>query len=609
MLGAFFNLTDSIITKFAKQYVRQIQIESLPLWKGQATIDNINLNTDGINQSIIESGGLVMIQNISVSRISVKAPFTSPGTEPIRINLHSVDIRLQILDENEKDKNTEKKDEPEAPPPPPTQQPDQNQNQNQEQPQPENPSYIAKLTSNILICADGVFLGIIFNGFDIKLVATDLEIHILPNETKITAKNVRASGSNNQTNLKLNLNTLIIDIFSGQNPSTVVDIIDLTGQVVDTFDSNPRVFDIIKIPVTLHMIFEGQNILVHSDSDIQLTYDLDSIPSLINIINAFQSDKPAESTPLPNLNIQVQSATINFNISNSLGLVLKINEVNMNNGSFEVGSISAHLRIIDELTPIIDDFSITGTLKQIENVIFITADIDSIHISLDLNSDLLQLLKSIEIPQFPQKPERQSQPPQPQKPKLVFVDHSCLFSEIPVLKISQRIVDFSFEEPIIPTLFCFDDCVQRTKLQLRVWDPTFGTFIAVSSFESSSQMTTYRLPEDQLLPGQRWQLIFPEPLTFFPTFSEKSTIYYQTCESMANKLSVKAKINRIILSLSSFNFPIAGLSISDISATVDILPLLEVTKVNASLGLSALLTNFRNSTIVTISRIRITCQS
>lgn len=594
MLGAFFNLTDSIITKFAKQYIKQIQIESLPLWKGQATIDNINLNTDGINQTIIENGGLVMIKNITASRISVNAPFTSPGTKPIQVNLHSVDIRLQILDEsaNKEKENDNEKKESETPP-------DQKQekSQNQDQPQPENASYIAKLTSNILICADGVFLGLIINGFDIKLVATDLKIHILPNETKITAENVRASGSNNQTNLKLNLNTLIIDILSGENPSTIVDIIDLTGQVVDTFDSNPHVFEIIKNPITLHMVFADKNILVHSDSDIQLSYDFDSIPSLINIINAFQTEEVQEAAPLPNLNIRIQTATVNFNISNSLGLILKINGVNMNDGSFEVESISVQLRIIDEISPVIDDFSISGTLKQIENVICISADIDSIQILFDINKDLIQLIKSIEIPQFPQPAQVLEKP---LKPKLLFVDHSCLFSEVPVLKISQRIVDFSFNEPIIPILFCFDDCVQRTRLQLRVWDPTFNTFIAVSSFESTSQMCSYRLPEDQLLPGKRWQLIFPEPLSFYPTFSEKSTIFYQTCDSMSNQLSIQAKINRVIVSLSSFNFPIAGLSISEVSANVDIFPLLEITKVNASLGLSALLTNFRNSSMSSI---------
>ncbi|KAK8900247.1 hypothetical protein M9Y10_002570 [Tritrichomonas musculus] len=598
MLGAFFNLTDSVIKKFAKQYIRHIQIESLPLWKGQATIDNINLNTDGINQTIIESGGVVMIQNITVSRLSVKAPFTSPGTEPILVNLHSVDIRLQILDENTNENNnndTNNNNESQTPPPP-----EPAQQQDQDQPQTENTSYIAKLTSNILICADGVFLGIIFNGFDIRLVATDLKIHILPNETKITAQNVRASGSNTKTNLKLNLNTLIIDIFSGQNPKTIVDIIDLTGQVVDTIDGKPHVFDIIELPVSLHMIFEGQNILVHSSSDIQLTYNLDSIPSLIDIINAFATEEPQESSPLPNLNIQVKSATVNFNLNSSLGLILKINDANMNEGSFNIESISAQLRILDDTSPIIDDFSITGTLKQIEKVICITADIDSIHISLDLNNDFIQLIKSIEIPKFPEpkQPPQQIQPIH--KPKLVFTDHSCLFSEIPILKISNRIVDFSFERPIVPTLFCFDDCVQRTRLQLRVWDPTFNTFIAISSFESTSQMCTYRLPEDQLLSGTRWQLIFPEPLSFFPTFSEKSTIFYQTCESFDNQLSIKAKINNIILSVSSYNFPVAGLSISNISAIVDLSPLLQIVKVNASLGLSALLTNFRNSTMSSI---------
>ncbi|OHT09648.1 hypothetical protein TRFO_21364 [Tritrichomonas foetus] len=618
MFGAIFHLTDSIITKFAKQYVRQIQIDSLPLWKGQATIDNINLNTDGINQAIEESRGTVRIQNLTISRVSAKAPLYSPGSQPILIKIHSADLRLLFLDAdtNESENNNE---ELNSQPPqaeasqkdPPNMQNEKNQSNNnkkdsessekKEEP-PEPNSFISKLTSNILICIDGVFLRFDFNGFDIGLVASDLEIHILPGRTKITGNNVRGSAHNDKTDLKLNLGQLIVDIYSGNDPKTIVDISNATATISDTMESNPHIFELISPAINLHMVFEGPNITVESDSDVNLTFDLDSLPSVIDIVNAFATAEPDDSfSPLPNLNISFPSVTLNVNVNNKLGLILKIIEIQISEGKINVGSISAFLRVIDEIFQLIDDFGVTGTLTQKEKITYVTAEIDTLRILVDVQKDLLNILKSINIPKIePKTPPESENTKEKSFKKPIFKANSIVFADIPTMKISQRVVDFMFDEPIVPILFCFDDCVQRARLQLRVWDSTFQTFVALATFEpGSSQLCTFRLPEGQMISGTRWQLIFPEPLSSFPTFIEGSTIHYQTCEKLKIGTSIKASINNIVVSLSSYDYPVAGVSISNVTANIQLQPL-GITKVDARLGVSVLFTNFRNSTMSSI---------
>lgn len=592
MLGAFFHLTDTIIGKFAKQYVKQIRIDSLPLWKGQAVIDNINLNTDGINQAISDGGGTVVIENINVSRLSVKAPFYSPGTQPIKINLHSAEIRLSILPEENQTEPSSSSNIIE------TEQPQQQQPT--ENPTPtDNQSYLSKLTSNILIIVDGVFLQLKFNGFDIRLVATNLQIHILPNETKITAEMVRGSANNETTNLKLNLDKLVVDIQSGDTSGTIVEIINATAQISDTFDRKTRLINLIDQPISLNMFFGDDKIVVKSDSDINLSYNMESIPSLIKIINSFAGGE-GESSPLPNICLNIPSITITFNLNNSFGLILKINQIDMSDGSFSISSISIVLRLVDTFLTIIDPFSLNGTLKQCDSLIYITASIDSIHVALDINKDLLELIKTIEIPQIPSPPPQETNEMSQTPKKISFIDNSINFSSIPNLKISNRIVEFMFDEYIIPILFHFDDSVQRAKLQLRVWDSTFQTFIAVASFESSSQISNYRLPDTHLLPGKRWQLIFPEPISSFPGFVENSVLHFQTCQSLLEGLTINANIGSMIVSLSSYDYPIAGVSITKISATANISSSLGITVASASLGISASLTNFRNSTMSSI---------
>ena len=637
MLGSIFHLTDSLVKKIAKQYVKQIQIDSLPLWKGQATIDNIYLNTDGINQGIAESGGTVRIKNLTASRLSLKVPYYSPGTKPLLVQLHSADLFLQFLSSEEakkeqeeikqKHKNVnENKNKTEESKEQETKKND-NANEKDDKNEQKNKSYISKLTSYILICADGVSLRFVFNGLDIELVASNLEIHILPNETKIVAKNVRGSGSNSKTNLKINIAVLIIDIFSGQESKTLVDIKEGTATVADTLEDNPHTFNLINPAINLHMIFQGNNIIVESDTDICLAFDLDSLPSVIDIINAFgSSEKNDKFSPLPNMRIILPSVSLTVNMNSSLSIILKIVELKIENEQINIESISLYMRVIEEIVYLIDDFTVTGSLKQVDKVTLININIDSLKVTVDIQKNFLSILQSIKIPKLPES-EKVAKKKYPE-----FTNKSLKFEDIPVIKISQRVVDFMFNDPIVPIMFEFDECVQRARLQLRVWDQTFGSFIALSTFDvgSTASMSTsqsvlniselalaneennrpnnigangnfwFRLNPAQVVPGKRWQIIFPEPLTSFPNFINGSTIYFYECPRLNEQKSISVSVNNIIFSLSSSGFPAVGLTLSNVNALIDLCPPIGITKVNASLGLSFILTNFRNSTMSSI---------
>lgn len=577
----FLGLASKIIRSLASTYVSRIELESIPIWKGEATIDDLNINAEGLNKTLYESGSPIHITKISSSRISVKAPVFSAGTKPLRFQLHSADIRLSLLED---------------PPPPPPEPTDQ-----KEAPPPDPKSYINRLISNILIILDGVFIQYSFQGITIELIITDFECHITPQSVAIRGKHIRGNLFNNKVALKLQLANLEVIVGSEVPLVTQVDITSLSASVSDINEVNSVFFDLIKPEVSANIIIvtheDGKTeVKVHSASQFNLTIPIQILPSVIEIVNSFPASAEAtEFAPLPILDIDVGGIALTIQVSQSLGLLLDLQSIRIVDGKFKFGPISAHLKLIDQLYPIIESLHLAGTLSQIVRKTIVAVSIESLRISIPAQKDMIELLKSVVIPEI--AAQEPIELPILRHP--VFEEKSCVFKDLPNLKSMARLVEFSFDEPIIPVGFKFDTSVLRAKLIFRVWDPVFHSFIALASIESNGSISSFQLKESQMIPASRFQLLFPEPLTSFPLFMEGSNFYYQSSDSLMEYAEINASIDSVFISVESYDFPIAAISLSSIEAALNIGPI-NAFRASVSLGISVMLANFRTFSMSSI---------
>ncbi|KAH0791190.1 Vacuolar protein sorting-associated protein [Histomonas meleagridis] len=548
MLKPIFSLTNTLLKTLAKNYVSGIKIDSLPIWKGEATIDDIDLNPNGLNKVISESGGTVNIKKITTSRLSVKIPLFSAGVNPLTFELHSVDIRIGIEDVEE-----QKAQEPELEPP----------TSNVEQKQ----TFLTKLTSNILIQVDGIFFQLEIKGILIELIVQDFSLQFTPTDTIIKGKKIRGSIICNKTRLSLLADDLDIVVHIVEPNSTKIKITNLTAKFSDNIESeNPIFFDLIPSPISADIVInDNNNICVKSSTPINLFAQLDIIPSVINIINKFAAPPQPGFSPLPNLEIDVKDINIKVSLVTSLDAIIQIGSAKIKDGEFIVSAVNIQIQYLDQVHTIIDSLDIKGNLNQENRRTKVGVDIDSFRISVPAQKELLEVLKSIKIPEIgaPQQIETVA-------PEYGFEDHSLSFNELPNLKVMSRSIEFEFDTPIIPTGFIFDDSMKRAKLQLRIYEPTYNTFIALCSFESKSSIISFRIPEEQLIPGCRWQILFPEPLTSFPNIVPNSVLRYQTSIRLNEVNEIKINVQQLLISLESYNFPIAAISLNSIKSNFEL---------------------------------------
>ena len=172
MFSPIFSVTNRLIKTLAQQYVSGIQIDSLPLWKGEVVLDNVNLNAEGLTETLAKAQSPVRIVNISSTRLSVKLPVFSAGTNPLLVKLHSLDLQLDIGESQASGAAEEA----------PAQTVAESEGEKQDE---KKQSFVARLTSNILIQVDGVVLQLSVMGLKIQLVVSDFQVHIRPDGTEI----------------------------------------------------------------------------------------------------------------------------------------------------------------------------------------------------------------------------------------------------------------------------------------------------------------------------------------------------------------------------------------------------------------------------------------
>ena len=582
MFSPIFSVTNRLIKTLAQQYVSGIQIDSLPLWKGEVVLDNVNLNAEGLTETLAKAQSPVRIVNISSTRLSVKLPVFSAGTSPLLVKLHSLDLQLDIGESQASGAAEEA----------PAQTVAESEGEKQDE---KKQSFVARLTSNILIQVDGVVLQLSVMGLKIQLVVSDFQVHIRPDGTEIRGKEVRGRAGNGKLALTLLVDELVIMIKSGE-PETIVTIRGLQAKVSDSNGESNTYFDLIANPVSAEIVIGRNSVKVRSESEINLVVSLNILPSVLELIASFPKGAPSESGPPPDLDVVAGPISLRVAVSDSLAAVLVVEKVLAKDGAFQVGPISLRLKLISKEHTLIDGFVLKGTLKQISKTLMVTIESELLKVTAPAQKDLLDILKALKLPKI-DVPE--SEPIAIPKP--TFELACSTFRDLPRLSVSSKIVEFAFDDPIIPTGFHFDESIARAKvkLQLRVWEPAFSSFVALVSFESSDILTDFVLTQEQMIPGQRFQLIFPQPLSAFPTFLDASVMHYQTSPSLHNTVSIKANIDDILVSVESYDLPIAVLSVSGVKANAVLGPI-GAAKASVSFGVSILLSTFRSETMVNI---------
>ena len=580
MFSPIFVVTNKLIKKLAQQYVSGIEIDSLPLWKGEVVVDNVNLNAEGLTEALAKANSPVRVVNVSSTRLSVKIPVFSPGVKPLLVKLHSFDLQLDI-------------GVSEPAPPAPTEQPaapEQDTPKTDEKKQ----SFITRLTSNILIHIDGVVLQLNIFGVMVQLVVSDFQVHIRPDSTEIRGKQVRGRMSNGKMALMLGVEELIIVIKLG-GAETLITIHGLDAKLSDSNEGNTY-YDLIPKPMSADIVIRPHSMSVNWESGVDLVMSLSSVPSVLELIAPFRKGAKLRIDHIHDFDALIGPMHIKFVISDAVSAILNIDNITVKDGVFNVGPISFCLKMVNKEYMIIEGFVLKGTWKQAKKVLTMNIESELLRLIAPAQKDLIDILKSLKMPSFDHVPKTVLPPPKP-----VFEQTCSTLRDLPGLNVSSRIIEFAFERPIVLTAFHFDEsiCRSKLKLQLRVWEPAFQSFIALVTFEAGDVLTDFSMTKEQMIPCQRFQLIFPQPLSSFPSFLEASVVHYQVSRFLRRNVFIKAHIKNIIVSVESYDLPIAILSVSNLRANAVLGPA-DAAKASLTFGVSALLSTFRSSTLVNI---------
>ena len=564
----------------AKSYVSNIKIDSLPLWKGEATIDDIELNHSSINQILEESNSRLRIERVATSRLKAKIPVLSAGKNPISISIHSLDLGAAMVERKEP-KEEEKQHVQ-------TSQETQPSNEEQEKKNQQNsPSFVAKLTSNIEIIIDGLSLGLNIKGLSVRLVVSNLYIHIDKGKTYVKCSNIRGLAKNTETSLSLLIEKVEVN---ASEEETVIENENLTI----TF-SNPVFFDLIKeLSVSIIINNINNEIIVRSKSQVKLAVSLNIIAPIIDIISAFSAppiNKPF--IPLPDFNIKVDGIFLLVQCTEALAVELSINILRLRHNEFELRPLEMRLLIRSGTIPILEPIVIHGSLIQINRTIKISTTIEILKLAIPISKDLVDQISNIklEIPPLPQYPL---------PPKTKLQEKYIYLKDASIVSTQGKIISWEFPSDIIPIGFSFGGIFSvGDKIMLRVYDTSCFSFIPFSSFEITKLEDDFSLDEPQMIPLSKFQLYLPKNVSEYPDLLSKLKFSYLDSDVLSEGLALNIHIKQILVTMESLELPAAAISITNIKANAMIGPL-DVVRCNAQLGLSVMLTNLRNQTMCSI---------
>lgn len=570
MLKPFYLLVDALTKHLAKEYIDNITFNSIPFWKGEITIDDFKsaIKDHGIN---IRSGKKYNIElnKLEFARCCVKIPLLSPGTNPLHFIATSLDVDISMIDNsgnhNVDDKTVENREV------------DKNE-------KTEKLNYGKKLTSNIKISVDGVHVNIFFKAIEFCLVAQDLELEVVKGAIGISLKKLV---------LQFKFEGLSIEITSDALNVHVSD----EGVNVVTENTEITVLDPILITVikNAHVnVFSKRNgeLIIKSEKPVHVNFDiriLDSIFSLINSLN--RTDSVSRYKPLPIFNIDLRNVIVKVILSDSLAIEVGIKVLTLINSQVTLKPLELRLLLNNGTFPLVDPIIISGTITQVHRSVLIQSSIKFIKIVLPFSKDFLQEIKDIKysIRKLNRRTRKYDN----------LIEKTLYFLELPNVETNGKVISFEFDTPIIPVSINFDKLVDNNnKILLRVWDDSIETFIAFSSFDCSDKTFHFNFDPTQMIPIKKFQIILQNDIKDSKLLVN-CNFSYMSDESLSEGILLDIKINKIIISLDTFQLPSLAVSVSDIILSMFSSPD-QYLKLYASLSFSVFLTNFRNSTMSTI---------
>lgn len=583
-------MINAIVKTVAKTYISTIKIDSLPLWKGEATIDDFAINVDGINQILKSQKSRLSLEKVATSRIKAKLPILTPGTNPISVDVHSVELALAINERTEPKPEKPKKEE-------------NAENDTQKQ---QKQNFITKLTSNIEINIDGVSISLNIKGIQVNLIASSVYVHIINGQTIVQLKNLKASLKYNNLLLQIIINDT--DISASEEKTDIT----ITGLTINF--SVPDFFDLIKDLSLQINIRPNNEIIVKSLTPVRIAINLLVLTPILEMVSKFSQPKQEQKfVPLPKLNIHIDGIFVVVYLSNTLGVELSINKLKLKNNNFEIRPIEMRLLIRDGVIPVLEPSLISGKLLQIDRTIKLFIEIEMLKLAIPLSKDLIDQIKGIKVelpplPAFPLPPDVEKfimnsppgTPPPIYPPPPKFPEKTIKIIEAPKLSTIGKLVNFEFPSDVIPSGFSFGGAfAYGDNIMLRVWDASTNSMIAFSSFEISKISDEFSMDNQQMIPLYKFQLVLPKEVVNYPDILEKIKFSYLYSEILSQAVNMDLKIGNILVTADSLELPVAAVSITSVHANGIIGPLL-TTRVHAQFGVSVLCSNLRNRTMCSI---------
>jgi len=568
MLRPIFKLSETIIKSIAKDYVKSIKIDSIPLWKGEVIVDDFSINAEGLNKIMNSANSPVSISEIKFSRLQVGVPVFSPGTKPLRIDLHSLALQLSIKENNE-NRNIESKDE----------------KKEKKKDEEEKKSFVSKLLSNILLSINGLTISINVFGIQIELVVSNFEVLLSSSEKQLKIKNLR--GSISKSSLSISLLCEFLHVIRDKT-KTSIDVNDIR---VST--TSPFCFTLLEKLTMKCVIMRSGLISISSHDPIKIAFDISILPSIVEIINQFAAPKTEKYSSFPEMLLLLRGISLRVVLSDKLTMNIEIRKIKLNNGQISIKEITLLLMNESISYYLIEPISIKGSLNLVGISKSINIFFPEIRVSFPLTKEIIDNIKkiSIVIPSAPVFPPIKYRSPN---------EKTSFFHEISKISINKNVVTLELDDRIIINSFSFTLGLNSgDNVLLRVWDPSFKCYITFASFEINEKPYNFALNTDQLIPISKFQLVFPKNLEITPEKLNQCSIHHYCSESISSITFFNISIEKLLITAESFDFPTFAVSLNELHLLMSAGSFGDISA-NFSFGLTLMLANFRNGTLSSI---------
>ena len=335
MLRPVFHIVENLIKFSAGQYVQSIKLESIPLWKGEVVLDDLEINPDGLNLILQNLKYPFRTSKLEFSHLKVHAPVFSPGKQPVNINLNSLYLEVTIS----KWPNIIAAND----------QADQN-------------SFVGKLLSNILVNIDGLAVKIIYQDIILEVVISGFEGHLQGPSGVYKGSNCKIFLSNSISSISFGITSLLVEFPNNSDTN-----LELTGFSIS---------DDILSPCNLHAIFNDASILVHSQSQILITINFDKLQKIIELLLSCPFPPLPDFIPLVPMDLKLKSLGLKVILSPALSLTLTGKNVDFHGTDFDISPVSLVLDRGGAEHFLIEDLQLMGNLSQVEQRVKLLLEAD-----------------------------------------------------------------------------------------------------------------------------------------------------------------------------------------------------------------------------------------